>query len=204
MLAVAFPHASASTICFAFPFAFGFLGVVAFGGVDAFRALSGVGALGWVSSLASLVSCAAGALTAEGPHGSERRIRSRPGRFGRLQWRRLVRFFVVPRLVLEHRLQWLGGEFSSGALLRPRDPARRNSVWLAAASLRPLAQTGATSPPSSCHRAGVADALLAAAWLDHSASCSTRACELESRSRDSGQCRGVVRDSAMAVPRPGS
>ncbi|KAE8882194.1 hypothetical protein PF003_g33640 [Phytophthora fragariae] len=139
-----------------------------------------------------------------GATGQRAGVRSWPREFGRLQWRRLVHLFVVPRLVFKRRFQWLSWEFSSGALLRPRDPTSRNPVWLATASLRPLTQTGATSPPSPHHRAGVADALPAAAWLDHSASCYTRACELESRSRDSGQCRGVVRDSAMAVPRPGS
>ncbi|KAE8960709.1 hypothetical protein PR001_g30293 [Phytophthora rubi] len=185
--AVAFPHASASTIWFALALTFGFPGVDTFGGFGAFRAPG-----------------AAGALFAEGPQGSERGVRSWPRQFGRLQWRRLVHLFVVPRLVFKCRFQWLSWEFSSGALLRPRDPASQNPVWLATASLRPLAQTGATSPPSPHHRAGVADALPATAWLDHSASCSTRACELESRSRDSGQCRAVVRDSAMAVPRPGS
>ncbi|KAE8961303.1 hypothetical protein PR001_g30085, partial [Phytophthora rubi] len=46
--------------------------------------------------------------------------------FGRLQWRRLVHLFVVPRLVFKRRFQWLSWEFSSGALLRPRDPASRN------------------------------------------------------------------------------
>ncbi|KAE9265857.1 hypothetical protein PR003_g32324, partial [Phytophthora rubi] len=100
--AVAFPHASASTIWFAFAPAFGFLGVDAFGGVSAFRALD-----------------AAGTLFAEGQHGSERGVRSRPRQFGRLQWRRLVYFFVVSRLVLEHCLQRLSGEFSSGAFLPP-------------------------------------------------------------------------------------